>query len=249
MDNTLSLWDIDGNLVNVYKFHTPAYQLGIREVFGVEVSFPEIETHYGKPAREVVSAPLRKKGISDNTIENGVGRVLSIYSSQLEKMTSSLMPNEATLPGVLPLLHQFRKMGIPMGIVTGNIKIAGEAILKGTNLYGLFDSRISSYGDNATERYQIVSNSIESAKKFNLIKNNAKVYVFGDTPSDVEAAKKNNCKSIAVVKNSNNKDSSPGGENYLIRKTALIESKPDFLFDDYTDTFEILRLIGLKNNT
>ena len=26
----LTLWDIDGTLLNIYKYHTPAYQKGIR---------------------------------------------------------------------------------------------------------------------------------------------------------------------------------------------------------------------------
>jgi phosphoglycolate phosphatase-like HAD superfamily hydrolase len=136
-------------------------------------------------------------------------------------------------------------MKIPMGIVTGNIKKAGEAILKGSDLFDFFDPRFNSYGDEAAYRSEIVYNAIESAKKINTINKDAKIFVFGDTPADVEAARKNNCTSIAVIKNSNDKDSSPEGKSYFQRKELLKKSEPDYLLDDYTDIKKILSILHL----
>lgn len=239
MKKILTLWDIDGNLVNVYKYHTPAYQKAIEIVYGVKPSFSEIEHNYGLPAREVIAIPVRAKGISEETIQKGMEHVFSIYSKRLESGIKTAL-KDSKLPGVLDLLEKLKSLNIPRGIVSGNIKKAGEAILAGSNLYRYFDPRINSYGDDVSYRYEIVSNAIKSARDKGIIEGDAKIYVFGDTPADVEAAKKNECVSIAVIKNSNDTSSSFGGKSYYKRKKALEKSEPDYLFDDYTDIENIL---------
>ena len=245
MDKTLTLWDIDGNLVNVYKYHTPTYQKAMEAVYGVRPSLEEIEENYGLPASEVVAEPIRKFGIDESVIQEGIGDVLSRYSEQLEEGIKA-SSEKIVLPGVSELLRKINSLGIPMGIVTGNIRKAGEAIINGSNLDGFFDPRINSYGDHASYRHEIVRDAINRTRRFSLIEESAQVYVFGDTPADVEAAKENDCISIAVIKNSNELDSSPGGESYSKRKEALKKSDPDFLFDDYTNLGEILVAMGIK---
>lgn len=246
MNNILTLWDIDGNLVNVYKYHTPAYQKAIETVFGIKLSFTEIETNYGMAAREVVAMPLRKKGVDEKRIQSGIEQVLAIYSEQLETGIKMAQKSKVILPGVLALLQKLKEKSIPMGLVTGNIKKAGEAIVKGSNLYDYFDSRVNSYGDKVTQRSKIVLNAINSAKKNGIITNNARIYVFGDTPSDIEAARENNCISVAVIKNSNSDESSLGGDSYHRRRAILLESKPDYLFDDYTNLEKILSILKIE---
>ena len=245
MGKILTLWDIDGNLVNVYKYHTPAYQKAIEIVFGVKPTFQEIEHNYGLPAKEVVAIPVRKFGIKEEVIQKGIEEVFSIYSKNLEESIRIANKSNVVLPGVLDFITKLKSLNIPMGIVTGNIKKAGDAIIKGSDLYDFFDSRINSYGDKVNYRHEIVSQAIIRAKENGLIENNATIYVFGDTPADVEAAKKNGCISVAVIKNSNDSDSSPNGKNYVNRKRLLEAANPDFLFDDYTDCERILSIINI----
>jgi len=245
MKKILTLWDIDGNLINAYKYHTPAYQKAIKEVYGVTPTFEEIEKNYGLPAKEVVAIPVRNLGVDEEKIQEGMEKVFSIYSKQLEEGIKA-DSKETILPGVSALLSKVKSLHIPMGVVTGNIKQAGEALIKGSNLFGFFSPEINSYGDTAKYRHEIVSAAIKHAQKNDFIDDGAKIYVFGDTPADVEAAKKNKCISVAVIKNSNEADSSPGGESYRKRKAALEEAEPDFLFDDYTNLEEILSIIGIE---
>jgi hypothetical protein len=44
---------------------------------------------------------------------------------------------------------------------------------------------------------------------------------------------------VAVIKNSNELDSSPGGEDYIKRKKWLQEANPDFLLNDFTNIEDI----------
>lgn len=43
----LTLWDIDGTMVNVFKYHTLAYKNAIKKVFDVSLLPSELEVNYG----------------------------------------------------------------------------------------------------------------------------------------------------------------------------------------------------------
>lgn len=246
MENILTLWDIDGNLVNVYSHHTPAYQKTFMEIFGLKTSVELIEETYGLPAWDVITNPLRKSGIDEETIKKKYSQLMDTYFKHISESMNKEDSSSIVLPGIVPLLEKLRLMDIPMGIVTGNLKRTGEAILRAGRLIEYFDHDIRSYGDVEKERAQIVKNAIESAKKKGLVNDSTKIFVFGDTPSDVKAAKANNCISIAVIKNSKEEDSSPGGEEYKKRKALLEDANPDYLVDDYTDTEQILSILSGK---
>jgi beta-phosphoglucomutase-like phosphatase (HAD superfamily) len=72
MKDILTLWDIDGNLVNVYKYQTLAYQKAIQIVYGVRLPFQVIEENYGLPSREVVAIAVRRKGIDEEIIQERI---------------------------------------------------------------------------------------------------------------------------------------------------------------------------------
>src|SRR3989344_957459 len=235
MKDILTLWDIDGTLVNVYKYHTPAYQAAIKHIYGINISASEIEQNYGLPAREVVAIPVRKLGVAEEVIQAGLDKVFSIYAQQLEKGIKTASGDETVvLPGVIRFLEMIRYLDIPRGIVTGNIKQSGEAIIRAANLNQFFDPNINSYADNTTQRKDIVAAAIKKFRENYSVHDEAKIYVLGDTPTDVEAATSNGCISVAVIKNSNEADSSPGGDSYRQRKEIMEKANPDFLIDDFT---------------
>jgi beta-phosphoglucomutase-like phosphatase (HAD superfamily) len=242
MKDILTLWDIDGTLVNVYRHHTPAYQTAIKEVYGVSPSTHQIEKNYGLPAREVVSIPVRKLGIHARVIEAGLESVFEIYSQRLEDNVR--LAKKVVLPGVTELLERVASLGIPMGIVTGNVKRSGQAVLKGAGLEHFFNPRINSFADNANYRHEIVSAAMSRARSAGFLA--TKVYVFGDTPADVEAAHRNNCISVSVIKNSNSQDSSPGGRSYSKRKELLRNARPNYLFEDFTDVDKVIEILRIN---
>ena len=243
-NNILTLWDIDGNLVNVYKCHTSAYCLAIKQTFGVKLTKQQIEINYGLPANDVIINPLVKLGFSRRVINKSIKQALLIYANELKVQIKKLSIEKANLPGVKKLLTLICKQKILTGIVTGNIELAGKNILTATNLDKFFSPKINSYGDNITYRHQIVAKAVNNAKKLKKINNQTKIFIFGDMPADIESAKKFNYTSIAVIKNSNNSNSSPNGPEYKKRKKILIKAEPDYLLDDYTDTKKILSILN-----
>lgn len=247
MENLLVLCDIDGNLVYVTKHHTLGYQKAIEEVYGIKLTFPDIEANYGRPARDCIEMPLREKGMPEEIISQNSDEVLQIYAKYLERgIRKASRESDVTLPGAIDMLKMIKSYGIPLGVVTGNIRIAGEAVLRGTSLYNLFDARINSYSDFASNRHEIVSNAIRSARELGLIDCSARVYVTGDTVHDITAARINKCISIAVIRNSNDEECSPGGRIYSQRKEILEKAQPDYLLDDYTDIEKIMSILGIE---
>ncbi|MDD5182160.1 MAG: HAD family hydrolase [Candidatus Nanoarchaeia archaeon] len=245
MKNILTLWDIDGNLVDIYRYHTPAYQKAFKKVYKTELSSSEIEENYGKPQKDVIAIPLRNKGIDAETIQNGFPSMVSEYAKQFEhNLKQASKDSNIVLPGVASLLQKLKSKNIPMGVVTGNIKKVGESILDIAGLYDYFDPRINSYGDGISHRYELVSKAINSAKKLGLVNFKTKIYVFGDVPADVESARKTGCISVAVIKNSHDSGSSKAGKSYSRRKKLLEAAKPDYLFDDYTDLEKIISVLN-----
>ena len=246
MKKILTIWDIDGNLVNISKYQALADQKAIEKVFREKPSLQEIEENFGKPSKEVLAIPIRKYGISEKDIQENMDKMLKFQANRLVEEIKNADKSEVLLPGVLELLEKLRELGIPMGIVTGNIEEAGKSIIETLNLSYYFNKNINSYGDNVNQRHEIVSRAIRKAREEGLIDKNSKVYVFGDTSNDIVAAKRNNCISVAVIKNSNNKESSRGGKIYNARKRLLKKSKPDFLIDDYTDYKKIISILNIN---
>jgi phosphoglycolate phosphatase-like HAD superfamily hydrolase len=243
MRKILTLWDIDGNLVNVYKYHTPAYQNAMQKVYGVMPQASDVEKNYGYPAREVVAIPIRKFGINETIIQQGIDRVLELYGAELQKGIESAKAKEYILPGVEDLLKKLKSLNIPMGIVTGNIRVAADAILYGSGLYIYFDPDLNSYADDVLDRGQIVLSSINAANRKGIKVLADDVFVFGDMPIDITAAKQNGCRSVAVVRNTVGKESALNGLNYLSRKEQLASLHPDHIFDDYTELNQIIKIL------
>ncbi len=240
----LTLWDIDGNLVDVFDCHTAAYQKAIKAIFGISISPEEIIKNYGKPAKENIAAPLRDKGILEEELNEKMQEIFSIYYSELERNISGQMQeNSIFLPGTKHLLEAVKSKKLPMGIVTGNNRIAAEIILRKTGLIKYFDLEISGFGDSKDSRSEIVRHAILAAKEKGIIDNNPRIFVFGDTPNDIIAAKHNGCISIAVIKDKLSKDMIIGSKRFENRRNILTEMNPDFLVDDYSDTQRIMDLI------
>jgi len=239
MENVLTLWDIDGTLVNVFKYHTPAYQMAIKKVMGVDVPLVDISKNYGKPSALTIYLTLKEKGVSEKDIEGNVELILEVYAKQLlENLKNET--EDVALPGVRDMLDELRLRKVPMGIVTGNIEIAGKAILKATGMEKYFD--VQSFGDNKDHRKEIVQEAMNSAKEQGLLMEDTKIFVFGDTPSDVEAAKQNGCVSVAVVRDAVDCDE----EHISKRRKELQESQPDYILEDFSDISKVLALLGFS---
>jgi phosphoglycolate phosphatase len=103
------------------------------------------------------------------------------------------------LPGVTEALAAFR--GDPsatLGLVTGNYARAVPLKLRAA---GIDPAQfvVGAYGDDAPTRPDLVRLAIEQWRARGVDPDPRRVVVIGDTPRDVDCAKKNGCRSVAVA--------------------------------------------------
>lgn len=129
------------------------------------------------------------------------------------------------LPGVEQLiatLHEDEK--ITLGLLTGNFRRNAYQKLGGGNLQGYFP--FGAFGCDAEQRNMLPPIAIERANTHygDMIFNSGNTFIIGDSDRDIECAKANGIKVIAVA---------TGG----MSMEALDKYAPDLLLDDLTDTF------------
>lgn len=249
MKNKLALYDIDGTLVDVFPSHVDAHLRSIRDVFNVDITEEKLEQGYDLPYNEVVARPLREIGFDEEQIRRGMDEVASRFAEFLgENVRQTAERGPITLPGIPYLLEKSKELGIPMGIITANIRKGAEAILDASDLAGYFNPAINSFDENYLNRYRIVKNAIDSAFKQGIINSDGKVYVFGDTPSDVIAARQNGCISIANVINENGRNRNISRRQYMQRRKSLEQAGANYIINDHTDTINILSILGVNSS-
>ena len=116
--------------------------------------------------------------------------------------------------GFLDLL---RAEGIPAGLVTGNLTAIGWKKVDAAGLRSFFS--FGAFADMAHTRADLARIAIREAKRQGLAENNTPISLVGDHPNDVEAAKLNGIRSIAVATG-------------LSTHEQLAACKPDVLVSD-----------------
>ncbi len=103
------------------------------------------------------------------------------------------------LPGVLAALAAFRDDPIAtLGLVTGNYARAVPLKLRAA---GIDPEQfvVGAFGDDAPTRPDLVRLAMEQWRARGAAPDPRRVVVIGDTPRDIDCAKKNGCRSIAVA--------------------------------------------------
>ena len=114
-------------------------------------------------------------------------------------------------------------------MVTGNIPLGARLKLEHFDLYRFFDG--GGFGDDAPNRRGVARAAHEDMVRRTGIEFTARdVIVFGDTADDVDCARANGFRSIAV-------------ETGWAEPGELPDARPDALFDNLSDTAAVLRAI------
>ncbi len=211
----LYLFDVDHTLLDVDHIHMQAYEEMYEQIFNIKHS---------------LSLPLGQERTTYNIIRCALtGKVPGL---QIEKMMKEAVESMIRLymSRVNPLFvhsnvaHIIGKLGENgiVGVFTGGARNVTDAILKKAGLHDKFHH--VSTCDDAETRRNIVKHAIEKAslgRKFD------KIFVIGDSPEDIDAAKANNAVSVCVP-------------FYRYTKQELCKAGADIVFDDWKDTSHIL---------
>lgn len=224
----LLLFDIDGTLIRSNKIGRQVMQMALEEIIG---SAGQIESYpfAGKTDRGIIYDLLTEIGLSEKQIY----QFLPDVYAQMAKLGNTLFYQDGLIPcaGILELISQLRQRTDTMlGLQTGNIQPTAQIKLDAAGLDPT-SFLIGAYGSDSAKREELIPFALDRATEVSGRKPHlADVIVIGDTPSDIECAKANGVRSIAVATGS-------------YSSADLVQYDPDFLLDDLSDTSTVIALM------
>jgi len=223
------LFDIDGTLI--VKRSTDADE---RERFRRAVSDevgkspPTEPWHYdGMVDPQICRLLLFDVGLKEDAVSERLQRVIERVGEIYLAMEKRPVLN----PGVDELLKTISvSQNHRLGVLTGNLSVVAEEKLRLTGIRRYFDEAF--YSNGYFERADLVREALKTCvTKYRLVDNRS-VVIVGDTPRDIEAARLNGAKAVAVATG-------------LYSSYELAASGPDAVFDSLDPSRELLETVGM----
>ncbi len=177
--------DIDGTLLQAPGAGSSTFGDTFAEVFGVPVDMGHIN-FAGATDLRVLQQLMREQDIPSDTVrEQLFFERLPVF---LDRNMAAAPPK--VFPGVETFLARVSKHWT-LGLVTGNIQACAAIKLKHAGIAQYFDG-VGGFGDDDGDRNKMAALALERAGF------PERVFLLGDTPSDVAAARANGMVSVAV---------------------------------------------------
>jgi phosphoglycolate phosphatase-like HAD superfamily hydrolase len=192
--SALVLFDIDGTLVRrAGSHHRQALVEAVRRVTGLETSTDHIPVH-GMLDPDILTRMMRDAGARAPAIRRAMPEIVR----QAQQIYVRSVPNleRKTCPGVRALLRRLENDGVLLGLVTGNLTRIGWKKLERAGLKAYF--RFGSFGEMAKDRAGLARLAVRKARLRGWIGTATPIALVGDAPSDIQAAKQNGIRAIAV---------------------------------------------------
>ena len=187
------LFDIDGTLLNSRDgVHYNAFHRAVREVFGVNSQIDGVPVH-GTTDIGILRAVLAREGVADRDFQQKLPTMLELMCGEVQAKKDQLNP--VLCPSVAELLQSLHGAGKLLGVVSGNLEPIGWAKISAAGLRQYFS--FGSFSDRNELREDIFRYGIEEAHR--RLGPDASVYIVGDTPADIAAARKVNAPVISVA--------------------------------------------------
>lgn len=216
----LILFDIDGTILLTQRAGTAAMQAAAQELFGHHFTFDGIEMG-GWLDPIIWHAVATANGIEDPASHHD--RFRAAYKQHFEDRLAN-NPTVQVLPGIVDLLSALIvEEDVTLGLVTGNYPETGLLKLQAAGIDpSIF--KVAAWGTDGSHRRELplVAMAQYEAHCGQAIAP-SDVVIIGDTLHDIDCAKANGCRSIAV---------STG----FCPADKLAAKKPDLLVIDLSDT-------------
>jgi len=235
MKPQLILFDVDGTLIDTAGAGRRAMEQAFHEVFDLD-------------AVSSRTAKVRFAGMSDLRIFRALADAVEIpperyraekanlektYLRALKREMDRPDPRRRVIPGVPALLETLsRRPGVSLGLLTGNLEAGARTKLEPFGLNRFFPD--GGFGSDHVDRREIAR--IAHAKLSALAGVRFPpdhVVVVGDTDQDVDCAKANGFRAVAV-------------DTGWVDRATLEDSHPDALFDDLADLPRVLEALGIQ---
>lgn len=190
----LLLFDIDGTLIRrAGPHHRQALVDAVRTITGLETTTEDIPVH-GMLDPDILAEMLRRAGTAPESIAAAMPAILE----EAQRVYEAICPDirAKTCPGVRRLLFHLARYRVPCVLVTGNLARIGWKKLECAGLARFFV--FGSFAGTAHTRTALARNAVRMARRRGLLHSRTKVWLVGDAPQDVLAARANKIGSVAV---------------------------------------------------
>ena len=187
------LFDIDGTLLNTRDgVHYHAFRHALRDVFGVDANIDGVPVH-GNTDLGILRAVLQRAGVGAAEFTSRLPQAIAQMCAEVRQNASELRVE--VCPAIPEFLERLRAAGKVLGVVSGNLEPIGWAKLESGGLRHYFE--FGSFSDQHEEREAIFRYGIAEVEK--RAGKQALVCVVGDTPADIQAARRAGAPIIAVA--------------------------------------------------
>ena len=187
----LLLFDIDGTLMEESPTHTASFNYVCQLVYGVQTDIDSFPRH-GMTDTGILYGLLKKENVEDDQIRNGMKKA---FSAMVDYVSANLKPGDyKLLDNVIPILEKLSKSEYSLGILTGNLRAIASIRLEKSGISSYFST--GGYGDDSRIRSELVNHAIE---RFGKSIEREDIYLIGDTPLDIRAARDASVNAIGVA--------------------------------------------------
>lgn len=177
------LFDIDGTLINSRDaVHYNAFHAALRGVFGVEMKIDNVPVH-GNTDPGILRAVLRREGREDHEIDALMPQMAREMCAHAQKHSEQMRPE--LCPSIDELVSTLHARGKLIGAASGNLETIGWLKLEKAGLRPLFS--FGSFSFPREQRADIFRHGVNTVRQ--MLNDSAVIYVAGDTPADIAAAK------------------------------------------------------------
>ena len=211
----LVLWDVDGTLVYSAGHGRWAFEEAFRTVVGRAPAGPV--DYAGRTDPQIAMSMLG--GVDDHHLPRMLEELAGALEARKEEMRADGYAYTG-VPEVLEALHE--RDDVVQSLLTGNIETNAALKVSAFHLERWLDFEVGAYGSDPHERRSdLVAVARErAAAKYG---EPTGAVLIGDTPLDVAAAHEAGARAVAVM-------TGPVG------REALLQSRPEALFEDLRDT-------------
>ena len=228
---TLVLFDIDGTLVLTGGAGGRAMTSAFFDVFAVDDAFRGIPMP-GRTDAWILADAAAAHGIAADA--PAIARFQDVYLQHLAIELVKPGPRKGVMPGVRDLLDALSaRDDVYLALLTGNYEAAARLKLEYFDLWRYF--ACGAFGDAAPDRNGLLPKALARVTSCGgLTISPEHTIVIGDTPLDVACAAAGGARSIAVATGSHDVE-------------ALRASGADFVFNDLSDTNEVMRALRIAD--
>jgi phosphoglycolate phosphatase-like HAD superfamily hydrolase len=188
------LFDVDETLVHTGGAGARSWKAAFEKLYGIPADIGA-HTSAGETDPEVVGATFRGVLHREPTLDE----LAALYARYLLSLSDEIWASDQyrVLPGAEQTVTRLGEAGVLLGLVSGAMEGAARTKLIPGNLNRFFV--FGSYGSDSPDRSELTRLAIEKAARVHDRLTPDQVFVVGDTPHDIDAARAAGAVAVGVA--------------------------------------------------